>query len=118
MITAEAVEPGDAFEANLRRAAVHSIKAKDGQWSMFFVAFLKHPPGATDVNIVFYDPKVKGEPVNVFQINTSPDAKGVSGSVSFGSEQGFKKGITYDVRLTRLIDGKEEVYARTTIALK
>ena len=118
IITAEPVEPGPTFDAKLRKSAVKTLTAKDGQWSLFYVAYLKRAVGAPEVNVVFYDAKDKGEPTSAFQITTQADARAVSGTLSFSKEQGFKAGHTYDVRVTRLIGGKEEVFARTALTLK
>ena len=39
-------------------------------------------------------------------------------SVSFSADQGFKAGHKYNVMVTRLIGGHEDVYASSTITLK
>jgi hypothetical protein len=119
-ITPEQVDTSNTdFEKSLKQKAVHSIEKGGDQWTLYFVAFLKKAPGAKEVQLVFYDTGVKGhEPTNNFPIETQSNAKILSSSVSFGPDQGFKAGHTYHVLITRLIGGKEEVYARSEVTLK
>ena len=119
-ITPEQVDTSNSdFEKSLKQKAVHSIEKSNDQWTLYFVAFLKKAPGAKEVQLVFYDTGVKGhEPTNNFPIQTQSSAKILTSSVSFGPDQGFKAGHTYHVLITRLIGGKEDVYARSEVTLK
>jgi hypothetical protein len=93
-------------------------KGVDG-WSLFLVAYLNRSPGAEEVNLVFYEVTGKErEQVNHFPIATKPNAKIIASEVVLSTEQGFKAGGKYLVLITRLIDGKEVVYAKTNLALK
>ena len=38
--------------------------------------------------------------------------------VEISTDGGFKKGKKYEVRVTRLVKGKEEVFAKTMLLLK
>jgi hypothetical protein len=121
VITAEPVDTSNtAFEKNLKEAAKHVLeKREDGSWTLYFIAFLKKPAGSHQVNLVFYDTAVKQhEPVQAFPIDTQASAKILASNVSFGGDQGFKAGHKYTVLITRLIAGKEDVYAKGAIALK
>jgi hypothetical protein len=119
-ITAEQVNTSEAdFEKDLKKQAVQELEKKGDQWTLYFVAFLKKSPGAPEVQLVFYDTAQKAhEPINAFPIATQASAKVLSSSVSFGTDQGFKPGHKYNVLITRLIKGKEDVYAHSTLTLK
>jgi hypothetical protein len=119
-ITAEQVDTsaGD-FEHTLKKQATQTLESKNDQWTLYFVAFLKHAPGAPEVQLVFYDTAVKAhEPTNAFPIATQSSAKVLASSVSFGADQGFKPGHKYNVLITRLVHGKEDIYAHSTLTLK
>jgi hypothetical protein len=120
VITAEQVNTADAdFEKDAKKKQVHALEKSGDQWTLYFLAFLKKTTGAKEVQLVFYDTAVKGhEPTNNFPIQTQPGAKILSSSVSFTADQGFKPGHTYNVLVTRLVGGKEDIYARSTIVLK
>jgi hypothetical protein len=118
-ITSEAVDTNENIDVQVKKKSVKSLAAKDGSWTIYFVAFLKKPPGVKEVNIVFYDTAVKShEETNAIQIATQASAKILVSNVQIGPEQGFKAGHTYNVLITRLVGGKEDVYARTTLTLK
>ncbi|HMU38671.1 MAG TPA: hypothetical protein PKE31_06630 [Pseudomonadota bacterium] len=93
-------------------------------WKLYFVAHLKKAAGDSKVNVVFYDANQTGkaatgrEPVHFAEINTQPSAKVLMSDVELRPDQGFKQGGKYQVLITRLINGKEEVYARTQVELK
>lgn len=108
----------------LKAAAVSSLtkgKEDDG-WKVYFVAHMNRAPGAEEVNIAFYDQSPKpGQPreaVNFYPMRTKKDGKIMMAEIEIKPEDGFKVGGKYNVLLTRLINGKEEVYARTTVELK
>jgi hypothetical protein len=119
IITSEQIDTTGNFKAKAKKASVKELKSQNEQWTIFFIAFLKHSPGSPEVNLVFYDQADKShEPTNAFPITTQSSAKVLVSSVSFGADQGFKPGHTYNVLITRLVGGKEDVYAGSTIALK
>lgn len=120
VITAGAVDTTDPnFEKDIKRHQVHELDKSGDQWTLNFVAFLKKAAGSKTVQLVFYDTAVKKhEPTNNFPITTQPGAKILTSSVSFNADQGFKAGHRYNVLITRLIGGHEEVYARSTVTLK
>jgi hypothetical protein len=119
IITKEQVDTSGNFAARAKKAAVTELRSQNEQWTMYFIAWLKKAPGSQEVNLVFYDKADKSkEPTNAFPITTKESAKILVSSISFGTDQGFKAGHTYDVRVTRLVGGKEDVYARSTITLK
>ena len=59
----------------------------------------------------------KAAEANAFPIQTQPSAKILMSDVSVNPEAGIKPG-KYDVRITRLVNGKEEIFARTHVELK
>lgn len=98
-------------------------------WKVFFVANLSKQAGSEDVHLVFYDlkdpagakkekPPVEREPVQAYPIRTKPTARVLMSEVSLRPEEGFKVGGKYQVLVTRLVNGKEDIYARTTLELK
>ncbi len=120
VLTAEQVDTSDSnFEKNAKSKQVTSLSKTGDQWTLYFLAFLKKSAGSKEVQLVFYDEAEKAhEPTNAFPIETQPSAKILVSSVTFGGDQGFKPGHKYNVMVTRLIGGHEEVYARTTVTLK
>jgi hypothetical protein len=120
VLTAEQVETSDAdFEKNAKKKAISTLSKSGEQWTLFFLAFLKKAAGSHEVQLVFYDlAEKKHEPTNAFPIETQPNAKILTSSVTFSVDQGFKAGHKYNVMVTRLIGGHEDVYARSTITLK
>ena len=74
--------------------------------------------------MVFYDaaqpsePGQAREPILFAEIGTAADTKVLMSNLDLRPDQGFKEGGKYQVLITRLINGKEEVYARTLLELK
>jgi hypothetical protein len=90
-----------------------------GNWTLNFMVFLKEAPGANTVNIVYYDVTGKRDQVNYSEISVKPDQKIIQlNGVSISKDLGFVKGHKYDVLATRIIGGKEKVYAKATFTLK
>jgi hypothetical protein len=120
VLTSEQVDTSDSdFEKNAKKKQVSSLAKSNDQWTLYFLAFLKKAAGSKEVNIVFYDEaEKKHEPTNAFPIETQPGAKILASSVTFNADQGFKPGHKYNVMVTRLVGGHEDVYARSTITLK
>lgn len=131
VITERMLNPAlSTFQADLKSEARATLtKDPDSEtWKVHFVAHLKKSPGSPDVNIVFYelgqaakaaakaaDPR---EPVQAYPIKTRQTATMLISEVNLKTEEGFKPGGKYQVLITRLINGKEEVYARTQVELK
>ena len=120
VLTSEQVDTADAdFEKDAKKKQVSSLTKTGDQWTLYFLAFLKKAPGSKQVDLVFYDTaEKKHEPTQAFPIVTQPTAKILTSSVNFNADQGFKAGHKYNVMVTRLIGGHEDVYARSTITLK
>jgi hypothetical protein len=120
ILTAEQVDTGSAdFEKEAKKKQIQALEKSGEQWTLYFLAYLKKPAGAHQVQFVFYDlADKKHEPTNAFPIQTQPGAKILASSVTFTGEQGFKPGHKYNVLVTRLVGGKEDVYARSTLTLK
>jgi len=115
-----------SFQEDLKTEArkVLSKKPELENWKIFFVAYLKKAAGDSKVNVVFYDaaqsnkPGQPREPIHFAEIGTKPDTKVLMSDLDLRPDQGFKEGGKYQVLITRLINGKEEVYARTQLELK
>ncbi len=92
----------------------------DGSWNLNMMVFLGSAAGADKINIVYYDlSKKPPEQVNFNEIGVKPDQKIVQiNGINLSKDMGFVKGHRYDVRATRIIGGKEKVYAKTSITLK
>jgi hypothetical protein len=108
-----------AMVSAMKKQSKVAIKG-DGAWTLNFMVFLKEAPGAATVNIVYYDVSARPrEQVNYSEVGVKPDQKIIQlNGVAISKDLGFVKGHKYDVLATRLIGGKEKVYARTTITLK
>lgn len=120
VVTGDPVDATDPnFEKDVKKHEVREIEKSGDQWTINFVAFLKKAAGSKTVQLVFYDTaEKKHEPTNNFPIATQPSAKILTSSVNFSTDQGFKAGHRYNVMITRLIGGHEEVYARSMLTLK
>lgn len=130
VITERMLNPAlSSFQSDLKSEARATLtKNPDSEsWKVHFIAHLKKSPGSPDVNIVFYEvgqaakAAVKAserEPVQAYPIKTRQTATMLISEVNLKTEEGFKPGGKYQVLITRLINGKEEVYARTSIELK
>jgi hypothetical protein len=96
-----------------------TIKEEGGVWPLNLMVFLNAAPGADKINIVYYDLSKKNEQIDFTEVSVQPEQKIVllNGQAA-SKEKGFVKGHRYDIRATRLIGGKEKVFAKTTITLK
>ena len=120
VITDHAMNPAEKGWEKALAKAQKSVLAKSGEgWHLYFVAYLNKAAGAEEVNLVFYDvTKGKHEQVNAFPIGTKADAKILMSDAEITAELGFKAGNKYQVLITRLIGGKEVVYAKASLELK
>jgi hypothetical protein len=106
------------MNAAIKRQSKTAFKG-DGSWNLNFMVFLNAAPGADKINIVYYDVSKKKEQVNFAEVGVKPDQKIVQlNDQTISKDLGFVKGHQYEVRATRLIGGKEKVYAKTVITLK
>ncbi len=103
----------------LKKQGKTTIKG-DGAWNVNMMVFLGGGAGADKINIVYYDmAKKPPEQVNFNEIGVKPDQKIVQiNGLTLSKDMGFVKGHKIEVRATRLVGGKEKVYAKTTITLK
>ena len=103
----------------LKRQSKTVIKGAEGTWQLNLMVFLNAAPGANAINIVYYDLSKRNEQVDFAEVPVKPDQKIIQlNGQAISKEMGFVKGHRYDVLATRIIGGKEKVYARTTITLK
>ena len=107
-----------AMIAAIKKQATTVIKG-DNAWTINLAVFLKEAAGAKKINIVYYDLSAKHEQVNFSEIDVTPDQKMVElNGIALSSDLGFVKGHKYDVLATRIVAGKEKVYAKATMTLK
>ena len=87
---------------------------------MNLMVFMKEPPDATTINIVYYDISARPrEQVNFSEVAVQPAQKIVQlNGVAISKDLGFVKGHKYEVLATRMIGGKEKVYAKGLVTLK
>lgn len=104
----------------VKKQAKTTIKGDNGTWTLNLMVFLNAAPGADTINIVYYDVSVKPrDQVNFSEVKVQPTQKIVQvNGVSISKDLGFVKGHKYDILATRIIGGKEKVYAKGTITLK
>jgi hypothetical protein len=107
-----------AMIAGMRKQSKTTFKG-DGIWNLNLMIFLKEPAGGDKVNVVYWDVTKKKEQIDYTEVAVKPDQKIVQlNGVGLSKERGFVKGHRYDIVVTRIIGGKEKVYAKTTISLK
>ena len=106
--------------AAIKRQSKTTIKMEEGgTWPLNFMVFLNAAPGADKINIVYYDLSKKNEQVDFAEVGVKPDQKIIQlNGQAVSKEKGFVKGHRYDIRATRLVGGKEKVFAKATITLK
>jgi hypothetical protein len=104
----------------VKKQAKTTIKGENTTWTLNLMVFLNAAPGADTINIVYYDVSVKPrDQVNFSEVKVQPTQKIVQvNGVSISKDLGFVKGHKYEVLATRIIGGKEKVYAKGTVTLK
>jgi hypothetical protein len=111
--------PTDAAMISAIKKQSTAVIKGQGAWTINLAVFLKEAAGANKINIVYYDLSAKHEQVNFSEIDVKPDQKMVElNGIALSTDLGFVKGHKYDVLATRLIGGKEKVYAKATMTLK
>ena len=91
-----------------------------GSWTLNMMIFLGAGSGGNKINVVYYDvSKHPPDQVNFTEVGVKPDQKIVQlNGQAISTDMGFVKGHKYEVRATRVVGGKEKVYAKTTITLQ
>jgi hypothetical protein len=108
-----------AMISAIKKQSKAAIKNSGGTWTLNMMVFLKEAAGADKINIVYYDVSKKREQVNFSEIDVKRDQKMVQlNGTALSKDLGFVAGHKYEVLATRLIGGKEKVYAKTTLTLK
>jgi hypothetical protein len=104
----------------LRKTNRTTLKKGDESWQLHFMAFFKKAPEVDKVNIVFYDVTKASarEYVNYFELEVKPQAAAVVSNLRLSDAHGFVAGHRYQMLITRLVDGKEDIYARTALTLR
>jgi hypothetical protein len=104
----------------VKKQSKTTIKGDGPSWTLNLMVFLKEAPGAKTINIVYYDVSVKPrDQVNFSEVQVQPTQKIVQvNGVAISKDLGFVKGHKYEVLATRVIGGKEKVYAKGTVTLK
>jgi hypothetical protein len=94
-------------------------KDENGNWTVHFLAFMKGAAGGDKLNIVFYDiTKGKPDQVHYIEFNVTAAQKTLKSMFRLNADDPVKAGNKYDVRLTKVVNGKEVVLARTTLTFK
>ena len=104
----------------VKKQSKTTIKGEGTNWTFSLMVFLKEPPGATSINIVYYDVSVHPrDQVNFSEVQVQSTQKIVQvNGVSVSKDLGFVKGHKYEVVATRVIGKKEKVYAKGAVTLK
>jgi hypothetical protein len=94
-------------------------KDENGNWTVHFLAFMKSAAGGDKLNIVFYDiTKGKPDQVHYIEFNVTAAQKTLKSMFRLNADDPVKAGNKYDVRLTKVVGGKEVILARTTLTFK
>lgn len=90
----------------------------NGSWPIYLIAFFAQPIGASECHVALYALKSKQPPrfVEAFGQRVSAEQDNLSAHIELSPER-FSPG-EYELRVTRLVDGKEKVYAKTRITLE
>ncbi len=87
------------------------------KWSFHFIAFLRRAPRANKVNLVWYKLGKKREQVDFVEFVVLPDGHTLRANATLSQAQ-FKVGDKLEARITRLIGGREKVYAKCRFTLQ
>lgn len=102
----------------MKKAKRTAIKGSDGSWTLHLMAFLKKAAGASKVNLVYYDVTKKREQVHFTEIDVQANQSTIQlNDQAVTKELGFVAGHKYQVLITRLVGGKEDVYAKAVVTL-
>jgi len=94
-------------------------KDENGNWTVHFLAFMKGAAGGDKLNIVFYDiTKGKPDQVHYIEFNVTATQKTLKSVFKLNADDPVKAGNKYDVRLTKVVNAKEVILARTTLTFK
>ena len=94
-------------------------KDENGNWTVHFLAFMKSAAGSDKVNFVFYDiTKGKPDQVHYVEFNVTAAQKTLKSVFKLNADDPIKAGNKYDVRLTKVVGGKEVILSRTTLSFK
>lgn len=108
------------FAKIVRRAKRNRVLRRNryGTWSFYFVAFMKKPPKSHQVNLVWYrlGRKKKKEQVDYTRISVPPREVNLQAMVTLDSEV-FKRRDRLEARITRIVGGREVVYASCRVKL-
>ncbi len=93
-------------------------RAAEGPWTVHLIAFFSKPIGDSTCHVAIYDlsggkarfVEAQGQQVQAAQTNLATQVE--------LSPDRFKAGQAYELRVTRLVKGKERVYARARIVLR
>jgi hypothetical protein len=108
-----------AMIAGMKKQSKTTLKGEAGSWNLNFMVFLKEAAGGNTVNLVYYDISKKREQINYTEVGVKPEQKIVQlNGVTVSKDLGFVVGHKYEIVATRIIGGKEKVYAKTVITLK
>jgi hypothetical protein len=108
-----------AMIAGMKKQSKTTFKGEGGTWNLSYMVFLKEPAGGNTINIVYYDVTKKRDQINYTEVGVKPDQKIVQlNGQSVSKDLGFVPGHKYEIVATRIVGGKEKVYAKTTITLK
>ena len=91
---------------------------KKGNWTIHFIAFMSANPGATKVNLVWYKTGRKREQVDFTEFVVPADERTLQATSTVVPAVGFKPGDKVELRVTRIVRGKEKVYARCKLTLR
>lgn len=110
------------FLAYLKANNRKTISGAPGSpWQVYFIAFFAKPIGAPMCHVALYDVSNKGHKPEfveaVGQEVSQPDQRNLASSIELSRDR-FKAGHTYELRVTRVVKGKEQIYARTRITLR
>jgi len=108
------------FRKIVRKARRNKVlrRGKGGTWVFHFIAFMRRAPKATKVNLVWYRRGKKREQVDYTEFTVPPNEVTLQAKTTLSDAQGFKPGDRLEARVTRLVNGREKIYARCRLKLK
>lgn len=117
----EASDSPDETIALYKKSAVKVLKHQQGSddvasWSFYYTAFMKKPPGVSEMSLDFYAPGGKYV-ANKRLMGISPKIPVLTGFLSITEDDGLTRGKEYSIRLVGQRRGKEVIFAKGTLQM-
>ena len=108
-----------ALKSASKKQLKHIMEDGVATWPMHFIAFMKRAPGATQISLDFYtNDREKRYVASKRFSGIDPTIKLLQSRIEITEDDGVKRGVSYILKLTAQVKGKEIVLAKTELKLE